>query len=229
MQHYQPIVHHNPDTTIRLSHELTQIMAQLIDGFAQLAEITPAVTIFGSARTPENSSDYQFAEMLGEQLSELGFAVLTGGGPGVMAAANKGAYRGKSLSIGLNISLPHEQKSNLYQNISVDCEDLFVRKALFIKYSSAYVVMPGGLGTLDELGEILVLAQTEKMPRVPIILVNSQFWAGLIEWMKTVLIARNTIDSRDLSLFHVVDEIEEVIKIIMDAAAEDSPDNESLV
>lgn len=228
MQHYQPVVQHNSDTTIRLSRELTQIMAQLIDGFAQLADISPAVTIFGSARTPENSSDYQFAETLGQQLSELGFAVLTGGGPGVMAAANKGAYRGKSLSIGLNISLPHEQKSNLYQNISIDCEDLFVRKALFIKYSSAYVVMPGGLGTLDELGEILVLAQTEKIPRVPIILVDSQFWAGLIEWMKTVLIAKNTIDSRDLSLFHVVDEVGEVIKIIMDAAAEDSPDNESL-
>lgn len=228
MQHYQPLVHHNPDTTVRLSRELTQIMAQLIDGFAQLADITPAVAIFGSARTSEDSNDYQFAETLGEQLSELGFAVLTGGGPGTMAAANKGAYRGKSLSIGLNISLPHEQKSNLHQNISIDCQDFFVRKALFIKYSSAYVVMPGGLGTLDELGEILVLAQTEKIPRVPIILVDSQFWAGLIEWMKTVLIAKNTVDTRDLDLFHVVDEVGEVIKIIMDAAAEDSPDNESL-
>jgi uncharacterized protein (TIGR00730 family) len=228
MQHYQATTHHNADTTLRLSRELTQIMKQLIEGFTQLADVSPAVTIFGSARTPENSSDYHFAEMLGKQLSELGFAVLTGGGPGVMAAANKGAYHAKSLSVGLNISLPHEQKSNLYQNISIDCEDFFVRKALFIKYSSAFVVLPGGLGTLDELGEILVLAQTEKMPRVPIILVNSEFWAGLIEWMKTVLIAKNTIDSNDLNLFHVVDEVEAVIKIIMDAATEDSPDNESL-
>lgn len=228
MQHYQVSSHHNSDTTVRLSHELTQIMTQLIDGFAQLADISPAVTIFGSARTPENSSDYQFAEMLGEQLSELGFAVLTGGGPGVMAAANKGAYHGKSLSIGLNISLPHEQMANAYQNISIDCKDLFVRKALFIKYSSAYVVLPGGLGTLDELGEILVLAQTEKIPRVPIILVNRGFWVGLIEWMKNGLLPKNMIDSKDLNLFHVVDEVGEVIKIIMDAAAEDSPDNESL-
>lgn len=229
MHHYQLSSHHNSDTTVRLSRELTQIMTQLIEGFTQLADISPAVAIFGSARTPENSSDYQFAETLGEQLSELGFAVLTGGGPGVMAAANKGAYRGKSLSIGLNIVLPHEQESNLYQNISIECQDLFVRKALFIKYSSAYVILPGGLGTLDELGEILVLAQTQKIPPVPIILVNSEFWAGLIEWMKTILVARNTIDVKDLNLFHIVDEVEEVIKIIMDAAAEDSPDNESLV
>lgn len=228
MHHYQVSSHHNSDTTVRLSRELTQIMTQLIEGFTQLADISPAVAIFGSARTPENSSDYQFAAMLGEQLSELGFAVLTGGGPGVMAAANKGAYHGKSLSIGLNIALPHEQESNLYQNISIECQDLFVRKALFIKYSSAYVVLPGGLGTLDELSEILVLAQTQKIPPVPIILVNSEFWAGLIEWMKTILVARHTIDAKDLDLFHVVDEVGEVIKIIMDAAAEDSPDNESL-
>jgi len=198
--------------------DIAQVILQLMDGYKQLIPAMPAVTIFGSARTPQNSLDYFLVEALGSQLSDLGFSVLTGGGPGIMEAANKGAYRGKSLSIGLNISLPHEQRTNEYQNLSLHFQHLIVRKYLFIKYSCAYVVMPGGLGTLDELSEILVLVQTQKMPRVPIILVNSQFWAGLLTWFQQTLLAKKMIDAEDLSLFHLVDDMDKILEIIQNAS-----------
>lgn len=204
------------------SRDIAQVILQLMDGYKQLVPVMPAVAIFGSARTPQNSLDYSLAETLGSQLSDLGFSVLTGGGPGIMEAANKGAYQGKSLSIGLNISLPHEQRTNEYQNLSLHFQHLIVRKYLFIKYSCAYVVMPGGLGTLDELSEILVLRQTQKMPRVPIILVNSQFWAGLLTWFQQTLLAQKMIDAEDLSLFHLVDDVDTILEIILNSSKKSS-------
>jgi len=202
--------------------DIAQVILQLMDGHKLLVPVMPAVAIFGSARTPQNSLDYFLAETLGSQLSDLGFSVLTGGGPGIMEAANKGAHQGKSLSIGLNISLPHEQRTNEYQNLSLHFQHLIVRKYLFIKYSCAYVVMPGGLGTLDELSEILVLRQTQKMPRVPIILVNSQFWAGLLTWFQQTLLAKKMIDAEDLSLFHLVDDVDKILEIILNSSKKSS-------
>ncbi len=202
--------------------DIAQVILQLMDGHKLLVPVMPAVAIFGSARTPQNSLDYFLAETLGSQLSDLGFSVLTGGGPGIMEAANKGAHQGKSLSIGLNISLPHEQRTNEYQNLSLHFQHLIVRKYLFIKYSCAYVVMPGGLGTLDELSEILVLRQTQKMPRVPIILVNSQFWAGLLTWFQQTLLAKKMIDVEDLSLFHLVDDVDKILEIILNSSKKSS-------
>jgi len=202
--------------------DIAQVILQLMDGHKLLVPVMPAVAIFGSARTPQNSLDYFLAETLGSQLSDLGFSVLTGGGPGIMEAANKGAHQGKSLSIGLNISLPHEQRTNEYQNLSLHFQHLIVRKYLFIKYSCAYVIMPGGLGTLDELSEILVLRQTQKMPRVPIILVNSQFWAGLLTWFQQTLLAKKMIDAEDLSLFHLVDDVDKILEIILNSSKKSS-------
>jgi uncharacterized protein (TIGR00730 family) len=220
METSRPIPPLNQDKMTTLSAEMTKIMQQIDNGYQQLAHVIPAVTIFGSARTPQHSPDYLLAEALGYRLSELGFAVLTGGGPGVMEAANKGAFAGKSMSIGLNIQLPHEQRTNSYQNLSLYFEHFSVRKMLFIKHSCAYVVLPGGLGTLDELSEVLVLAQTEKMPRVPIILVNSQFWNGLLVWLKETLLIQKLIDAEDLALIQVADDVDKIQEIIMNAWAQ---------
>lgn len=199
------------------STETAKIVTQLINGYEQLAGIGPAVSIFGSARTPLDSSEYLLSESLGYRLSALGFTVLTGGGPGSMEAANKGAFKGKSLSIGLNISLPHEQPTNEYQNLALHFEHLFVRKYMFIKHSCAYVILPGGLGTLDELSEVLVLVQTEKIPRAPIILVNSQFWKGLLAWFQDVLVTQQMIDADDLKLIQLADNIDKIIEIIVNS------------
>ena len=158
-----------------------------------LAGVFPAVSIFGSARTPQNHADYAFACRLARRLSDLGIAVISGGGPGIMEAANKGAFAGKSVSVGLNIALPHEQKPNPYQDIALRFSRFAERKAAFFSYSQAYVVMPGGFGTLDELFEILTLVQTGKVPPRPVVLVGKAFWSGLAEWIKTHRLARGLI------------------------------------
>ncbi len=198
----------------RESWKIFQIMAEFVEGFERLARIKPSVSVFGSARTTEDDPNYKLAEEISRQLSDAGFSVVSGGGPGIMEAANKGAYDGKSPSIGLNIELPHEQNANPYQDISLNFRHFFSRKVMFVKYASAYVICPGGFGTLDELAEILTLVQTGKTRRIPIILVGSEFWSGLIDWFKHTLVEAGTIDKADLDLFKIHDEPKEVVDAI---------------
>ena len=196
------------------SWKVFQIMAEFVEGFENLAPVCPAVSIFGSARTSRNHPNYLKAEEIARLLSDAGFAVISGGGPGIMEAVNKGGYLGKSPSIGLNIQLPHEQVSNEYQNLELNFRHFFSRKVMFVKYASAYVVLPGGFGTLDELAEILTLVQTGKTRRIPIILVNDRFWEGLLQWFREVLCQEGTINPADLDLVQVCNEPQEVVDAI---------------
>lgn len=198
----------------RESWKIFQIMAEFVEGFERLARIKPSVSIFGSSRAQPDTEYYRRAERIGRALSDSGFSVVSGGGPGIMEAANKGAYDGKSPSVGLNIQLPKEQVANDYQNISLRFRHFFSRKVMFVKYASAYVVLPGGFGTLNELAEILTLVQTERTRRIPVILVGSAYWVGLIEWFKGTLVQEGAIDAAHLDLFQVMDEPEEVVEAI---------------
>lgn len=200
----------------RESWKVFQIMAEFVEGFERLARIRPSVSIFGSARFKPEHPYYQLTEKIARQLSDAGFSVVSGGGPGIMEAANKGAFAGKSLSIGLNIMLPHEQSGNPYQDVAVDFRHFFSRKVMFVKHASAYVVLPGGFGTLDELAEILTLVQTHKTRRIPIILVGSKFWKGLIDWFQSTLVTEGTISPEDMDLFLIVEEPEQVVDAIFD-------------
>lgn len=204
----------NDTQLTRESWKIFQIMAEFVEGFEKLARIKPSVSIFGSARTPEDHPYYALTEDIARRLSDAGFSVVSGGGPGVMEAANKGAFAGKSPSIGLNINLPHEQSANRYQNISLYFRHFFSRKVMFVKYAAAYVVLPGGFGTLDELAEILTLVQTAKTRRIPIILVHAPFWEGLVDWFKTRLLVEGMINEADLDLFKILDKPEEVVEAI---------------
>lgn len=200
----------------RESWKVFQIMAEFVEGFERLVTIRPSVSIFGSARIAPDHPYYQLGEQIGRTLSDAGFSVVTGGGPGLMEAANKGAHAGKSPSVGLNIQLPHEQNSNPYQDISLQFRHFFARKVMFVKYASAYVVLPGGFGTLDELAEILTLVQTGKMTRIPIILVHTPFWSGLLDWFREKLVTEKMISADDPDLFCLADTAEEVTQIIFD-------------
>lgn len=190
------------------------IMSEFVEATQRLSAIRPAVSIFGSARTKPDSPYYQLTETIARQLSDAGFSVISGGGPGIMEAANKGAYFGKSPSIGLNIQLPHEQMSNGYQDISQSFRHFFARKYMFVRFANAYVVMPGGFGTLDELLEALTLVQTGKSQRMPIILVHEPFWRGLVEWFRTTLVEEKVISPEDVNLIQVIDKPEEVVEAI---------------
>ncbi len=190
------------------------IMSEFVSATDRLNRIHPAVSIFGSARTKPDQPYYKLAEEIARLLSDAGFAVISGGGPGIMEAANKGAYYGKSPSVGLNIQLPHEQHNNSYQNISQTFQHFFARKVMFVKFASAYVVMPGGFGTLDELMEALTLVQTGKTRRMPIILVGSKFWGGMVEWFKTALLEEEVISPEDMDLIQVIDDPEQVVGAI---------------
>lgn len=200
----------------RESWKIFQIMAEFVNGFEKLCHIKPSVSIFGSARTKEEDPWYLKAEQTARLLSDAGFAVVSGGGPGIMEAANKGAFAGKSPSIGLNIELPHEQSGNEYQDISIRFKHFFARKVMFVKYAAAYVVLPGGFGTLDELAEILTLVQTGKGRKIPIILVESDFWEGLLDWFKNTLATAGTIGPDDLDLIQVVDKPEDIVNAIFE-------------
>ena len=169
------------------------IMSEFVEATDRLTTVRPAVSIFGSARTSAGSRYYQLAEDIARMLSDAGFSVISGGGPGIMEAANKGAYAGRSPSVGLNIQLPLEQKGNPYQDISQTFRHFFVRKYMFVRFASAYVVMPGGFGTLDELLEALTLIQTRKSPRIPLILVGTEFWRGMLDWFRDRLVAEGVI------------------------------------
>jgi uncharacterized protein (TIGR00730 family) len=206
----------NDTMLTRESWKIFQIMAEFVEGFERLARIRPSVSIFGSARTSQDHPYYKLAEDISRALSDAGFSVVSGGGPGIMEAANRGAYSGKSPSIGLNIQLPHEQIGNPYQDISLSFRHFFSRKVMFVKYAAAYVVLPGGFGTLDELAEILTLVQTKKSRRIPIILVHAPFWDGLIDWFRETLVSEKTINPEDLDLFQVLDKPNEVVDAIFD-------------
>lgn len=200
----------------RESWKIFQIISEFVNGFEKLSSIKPAVTIFGSARTQPDHRYYKKTVEIARKLSDSGFSVVSGGGPGIMEAANKGAYEGKSKSIGLNIELPHEQSGNGFQDISLNFKHFFSRKVMFVKYATAYVVMPGGFGTLDELAEILTLVQTKKTRKIPIILVESEFWQGLTEWIQHTLVEQGTINADDMNLYQVIDDPDEVVNAIFD-------------
>jgi len=190
------------------------IMSEFVSATERLNRIHPAISIFGSARTKPDNIYYKLAEEIARLLSDAGFSVISGGGPGIMEAVNKGAFYGKSPSVGLNIQLPHEQVGNTYQNISQTFQHFFSRKVMFVKFASAYVVMPGGFGTLDELMEALTLVQTGKTRRIPIILVGSAFWAGMLDWFRTTLIDEKVISPDDMDLIQLIDDPEEVVSAI---------------
>ena len=202
------------DYSARESWRMLGIMAEFVEATERLASIRPAVSIFGSARTPPAHPYYQLAEDIARKLSDAGFSVISGGGPGLMEAANKGAYFGKSPSVGLNIQLPHEQSGNAFQDISQTFQHFFARKVMFVKFAAAYVVMPGGYGTLDELTEALTLVQTGKIARIPIILVGSKFWTGWVEWAKQTLVDEGMISPDDIHLMQIIDKPEEVVDAI---------------
>lgn len=194
-----------------------KVMAEFVQGFDKLQNIKPSVSIFGSARTLPDNPNYILAEDIAYKLTEKGYGVITGGGPGIMEAANKGAARGKGVSVGLNIELPFEQSSNSYidKDKLINFDYFFVRKVMFVKYSQGFVVLPGGLGTFDELFEALTLIQTNKIGRFPIVLVNKKYWEGLLEWIKTqVLEISANVSAEDLDLFACVDTAEEAVEII---------------
>lgn len=198
----------------RESWRVFGIMTEFVEGTERLECIQPAISIFGSARTHPDHPYYKLTEAVARQLSDAGFSVISGGGPGIMEAANKGAFFGKSPSVGLNIQLPHEQRRNVYQDISQTFRHFFARKYMFIKFATAYVVMPGGFGTLDELTEALTLVQTGKTRKMPIILVCSEFWQGIIDWFREVLVRDGFISPEDMDLVQLVEEPEEVVDAI---------------
>ena len=209
---------------VRESWKIFQIMGEFVEGFERLARARPSVSIFGSARTAKDNPYYALTEEIAHKLSDAGFSIVSGGGPGIMEAANKGAQQGKSPSIGVNIQLPHEQRSNDYQDISVYFRHFFSRKVMFVKYASAYVVMPGGFGTLDELAEILTLVQTQKTRKIPIILVHSPFWDGLLKWFKQTLVEEGTINPEDIDLMTVADDADAVVAQIVKYYEENNAD-----
>src|SRR6187402_3947554 len=195
-----------------------KVMSEFVEGFEKLAKIGPCVTIFGSARVKPSNPYYKMAEEIAYQLVEQGYGVITGGGPGIMEAGNRGANRAKGKSVGLNIYLPHEQKGNIYIDPDklITFDYFFVRKVMFMKYSQGFIVMPGGFGTLDELTEALTLIQTKKIGRFPIVLVGKKFWTGLLEWWKKVLVKDKMISPEDMDLFNLVDSPEDAVKVIDD-------------
>ena len=202
--------------TARESWRVLKIMSEFVQATERLAHIRPAVSIFGSARTPVDHPTYQLTETIARLLSDAGFSVISGGGPGVMEAANKGAFAGRSLSVGLNIQLPHEQISNHYQDVSQTFRHFFTRKVMFVKFACAYVVMPGGFGTMDELMEALTLVQTGKIRRFPIILVQSSYWRGLLDWIRDRMVSERMISPEDLDLIRLIDEPGHVVEAIFD-------------
>jgi uncharacterized protein (TIGR00730 family) len=201
------------ETITKDSWMVFKVMAEFVDGYEKLAKIGPCVSLFGSARLKLESKYYEMAVEIAEKITKLGFGIITGGGPGIMEAGNKGAFNAKGKSIGLNIDLPFEQHFNPYINksYSMNFDYFFVRKVMFIKYSQGFVVMPGGFGTLDELTEAMTLIQTNKIGKFPIVLVGSKFWSGLLEWFKTTLLEEGMIAADDLELYRVVDTADEAV------------------
>jgi uncharacterized protein (TIGR00730 family) len=194
-----------------------RIMGEFIDGFDALARLGPAVSIFGSARTPATDPMYEQARLLAYKLAENGLTIITGGGPGIMEAANLGARDAKGVSVGLGIELPHEQGINQHVDVAIDFRYFFVRKTMFVKYAQSFVIFPGGFGTLDELFESVTLVQTGKIEHFPTILFGSSYWQGLLDWLSTTVAAEGKVDARDLELLQISDDVDEVVEVIMAA------------
>lgn len=191
-----------------------RIMSEFVDGFEVLSKLGNAVSIFGSSRTPPGNKYYKLAEDTAYLLAKEGFAVITGSGPGIMEAANKGARKAKGHSVGLNIQIPLDQKANNFVDTLLDFRYFFVRKVMFVKYAKAFVIMPGGYGTLDEFTEAINLIQTRRIPKFPVVLVGSRYWKGMLEWLKDTVLENKNIDQKDLEIFKLTDEPKEVVRII---------------
>ncbi len=194
-----------------------RIQAEFVEGFGLLAEIGRAITVFGSARTPRDHPEYELSRQLGFQLAKAGWAVITGGGPGVMEAANRGCVQADGVSIGLGIELPFEQGLNDYVDMGIDFRYFFVRKTMFVKYAQGFVFMPGGFGTLDELFEALVLVQTQKVTRFPVVLMGTHYWQPLLDWIGTRVVEAGKISPSDVELIQVTDDVDEVVQIMGDS------------
>ncbi|MEV2249930.1 TIGR00730 family Rossman fold protein [Streptomyces sp. NPDC050147] len=191
-----------------------RIQSEFVEGFGALAELPNAISVFGSARTPVDSLEYEAGIRIGKALVDAGFAVITGGGPGAMEAANRGAREAKGVSVGLGIELPFEQGLNEHVDIGVNFRYFFVRKTMFVKYAQGFVVLPGGLGTMDELFEALTLVQTRKVTRFPIVLFGSAYWGGLVDWLRDTVVAGGKASEHDLHLFHVTDDVDEAVALV---------------
>jgi uncharacterized protein (TIGR00730 family) len=194
-----------------------RIQAEFVEGFGMLAELPRAVTVFGSARTPRDHIEYAQGRALGTALAEAGFAVITGGGPGSMEAANKGCSEAGGFSVGLGIELPFEQGLNDWVDLGINFRYFFARKTMFVKYSQAFVCLPGGFGTLDELFEALTLVQTKKVTKFPVVLLGSDYWGGLYDWIKTTVMGTGKIGEKDLALLHLTDDVDDAVKIVQEA------------
>jgi uncharacterized protein (TIGR00730 family) len=202
------------DLSMQESWRLFKILSEIVDGFETLSDLGPAVSVFGSARVKPGDPLYERTMDLARQLTEAGFAVITGGGPGLMEAGNKGAFDAGGKSVGLHIHLPLEQKNNEYLNVRCDFRYFFIRKLMFIKYAMAYIALPGGFGTLDELSEALVLIQTKRIKPFPIVLLGKDYWSGLVDWFRTRLVVDGFCKEQDLDLFLVTDSTEEAVAYI---------------
>ncbi len=196
------------------SWRMFRVIGEMVEGFDKLSGIEPAVTIYGSARLRAEDELYAQTEEIANRLGQMGFTIITGGGPGVMEAANKGALKAGAKSVGLNIELPEEQVSNPYTTKSITFNHFFARKVMLVKYATAFIIMPGGLGTLDELTEVLTLMQTHKIRPFPVLLFNSQYWKGLLDWLKNLVLVREFISESDLNLLRVYDRIDEIIEAV---------------
>ena len=196
------------------SWRMFRIIGELVEGFDRLSGIEPAVTIYGSARIKPGDEQYKKTEEIAHRLGEIGFSIITGGGPGVMEAANKGALKAGVKSVGVNIELPEEQMPNAYTTMTLTFSHFFVRKVMLVKYATAFVIMPGGLGTLDEVTEVLTLMQTHKIKPFPVILFNSAYWKGFLDWLRTCTLASSFISEEDLDLLRVCDDTEEVVETV---------------
>jgi uncharacterized protein (TIGR00730 family) len=194
-----------------------RIQSEFVEGFGLLAELPAAVSVFGSARTKADDPEYATARALGGALARAGFAVITGGGPGAMEAVNRGASEAGGVSVGLGIELPFEQSLNDWVDVGINFRYFFARKTMFVKYAQAFVIMPGGFGTLDEMFEALTLVQTQKVTRFPVILMGTSYWRGLIDWMRETLLAEGKINAPDLDLIHVTDDVDDAVARIVDA------------
>jgi len=194
-----------------------RIQSEFVEGFGALAELGPAVSVFGSARTQPGTPHYDLGVRLGARLVRAGYAVITGGGPGAMEAANRGAIQAGGASVGLGIELPFEQGLNEYVNLGVNFRYFFARKTMFVKYAQGFIVLPGGFGTLDELFEAVTLVQTRKVTSFPIVLMGTDYWCGLFDWLRSTVLDAGTVNARDIDLLHVTDDVEEAVRIVAEA------------
>ncbi|MBN1626301.1 MAG: TIGR00730 family Rossman fold protein [Deltaproteobacteria bacterium] len=202
------------ELTVKDTWRMFHFLSEFVEGFETMPKVYPAVSIFGSARISPKSASYKMAEKIAVSLVKNGFNIITGGGPGIMEAANRGAAKAGGRSVGLHIHLPNEQKPNKYANVRLDFRYFFIRKVMFVKYAVAYIIMPGGFGTLDELFESITLIQTKRIRSFPVVLIDSNYWKGLIDWIKGTMIKEKTISEQDLDIFELVDDPDEAVEII---------------